>query len=150
MVWQGTSWQGVAWPGTAGQGFCGLRPVGGRVRLRTDRRRSKARLGRAWRGVAGRGKGCTGSGPLRAYGAWNGPETVQGKARQVMAWQGRARQGGQGKGCNQALALGGRLHQRSDPEARRGNRGPGRSPGASQPSYGRYFSKENSKKRTVD
>ena len=26
----------------------------------------------------------------------------------------------------------------------------GRPPGASQPSYGRYFSKENSKKRTVD
>jgi hypothetical protein len=77
MAGRGMAWLVKAWPGVARQGFCGLRPVGGRVRLRTDRRRFKARLGGVWLGWAGLGT-----------------------ARLGRAWR--------GKGCNQALALGGR------------------------------------------
>jgi hypothetical protein len=80
----------------------------------------------ARRGVVWHGRGSTGSGPLAvACGCertGDGPR--RGKGWPGWAGLGTARQGGarQGKGCNQALALGGRLHQRSDPEARRGNR----------------------------
>lgn len=56
----------------------------------------------------------------------------------------------QGSAVNKRLRLVVGYTKGAIPEARRGNRGTGRPPGASQPPTGRYFSKENSKKRTVD
>ena len=70
----------------------------------------------ARRGVVWHGGGSTGSGPLAvACGCertGDGPR--RGKGWPGWAGLGTARQGGarQGKGCNQALALGGRLHQK--------------------------------------
>jgi hypothetical protein len=78
--------------------------------------------GTSWQGVAGRGKGCTGSGPLRAYGAWNGPETVRGLARLGTAGLGGARQGKAGAVTKRLRLVVGYIRRR-DPEERRGNRG---------------------------
>jgi hypothetical protein len=117
MAWLVKAWSGVARHGLGSTGSGPLAVACGCERTGDGPGRGRARQGAAWRGLArpgevGRGEARQGQYGLRPVAGIEGClERTGDGSRLGRAWRGVA---GRGKGSNQALALGGRLHQRSN------------------------------------